>query len=87
MNIVEAGTTNQVFAFWLFVIRTELQTITDAGIRDEALRLLQDVGQGSRWFTQAAQTPGEAIPLVVEPIHKLIKFLKGLPPAPLKSQI
>ena len=75
-GIVESGITGQVFTFWIGVIRTELGSITDEIIRAEALRLLIEVDKVGAWFSHEAQRPGEALPLILSPIRKLMEYLK-----------
>ena len=74
--IVESGITGQVFAFWIGVIRTELSSVTDETIRAEAMRLVTEVDKVGAWFSHEAQRPGEALPLILSPIRKLMEYLK-----------
>ena len=76
LGIVETGITGQVFAFWIGVIRTELSSVTDDAIRAEAMRLLTEVDKVGAWFSHEAQRPGEALPLILSPIRKLMEYLK-----------
>jgi hypothetical protein len=74
--IVESGITGQVFTFWIGVIRTELSSVTDDAIRAEAMRLVTEVDKVGAWFSHEAQRPGEALPLILSPIRKLLEYLK-----------
>jgi hypothetical protein len=76
LSIVDSGITGQVFAFWIGVIRTELGSITDEVTRAEAMRLLTEVDKVGAWFSHEAQRPGEALPLILSPIRKLMEYLK-----------
>jgi hypothetical protein len=80
LGIVESGTTGQVYSFWLQVIRTELQAITDEPTRNEALRLLQEVDKVGHWFAHEARRPGEALPMIVTPIRNLMDYLRQSAP-------
>jgi hypothetical protein len=80
LSIVEAGITGQVYTFWIGVIRTELKGITDEPVREEAMRLLQEVDKVGHWFAHEAQRPGEALPLILAPIRKLMEYLKSAAP-------
>ena len=81
LAIIEAGISSQVYTFWLYVIRTELQTIADEPIRQEALRQLQEIGKGGQWLARDFRSPGESLPLILDPIRRLIEYLDAATPA------
>jgi hypothetical protein len=80
LGIVESGITGQVYSFWIQVIRTELEAISDEAVRTEAMRLLQEVDRVGHWFSHEAQRPGEALPLILTPIRALMDYLKQAVP-------
>jgi hypothetical protein len=81
IGVVEGGTTAEVFAFWLRTLRTELETITDPQIRAEGMRLFQEIDKVGYWFAHEARRPGEALPMILSPIRKLMDYLQNAVPA------
>lgn len=80
LGVVEAGTSGQVFAFWIRTLRIELETITDECIRAEAKKLFQEIDKVGHWFSHEARRPGESLPLILSPIRKLTEYLKQATP-------
>jgi hypothetical protein len=80
IGVVEGGTTAEVFAFWLRTLRTELETITDPQIRAEAMRLFQEIDKVGYWFAHEARRPGEALPMILSPIKRLMDYLQSAVP-------
>src|SRR5581483_553358 len=80
IGVVEGGTTAEVFAFWLRTLRTELETISDPVVHAEAMRLFQEIDKVGYWFAHEARRPGEALPMILSPIRKLMEYLQQAEP-------
>jgi hypothetical protein len=77
VGVVEGGTTAEVYAFWLRTLRTELDGIADPAIREEAARLFLEIDKVGYWFAHEARRPGEALPMILAPIRRLMEYLQN----------